>query len=344
MLKKICLALFFSCLLICSSIIAPSFANQNEMLQKFKDIDKGAWYLSPVFRLYKLGGVSGYSDNTFRPNQTITRAEFLTLLLATNDKRQEAYEYVWYGNYQHRAFELGLICPTDNFDLEQKITRLEMATLICKFLKLDTKVSDAQIFDDVRPTLETRKYMDTVYNHNLLKGYVEGPYRLFRPISHLTRAEASTAVINVYDYKTDKDSFLDGYSASSRSYETDTFYSFTTNIVGKNSSLFNITKIDARRHEEAFDIIIHLRRAKESQDNFKLDENHFQNQVQEVEDILSQQFSKEQTSKIVEYINKKQKPTLELELKTFESGTSSERKASVISDYFATLIVVTIWK
>lgn len=45
----------------------------------FKDIDKNAWYADYVGYLVKYDVINGYNDGTFRPEDNVTRAEFVTM-------------------------------------------------------------------------------------------------------------------------------------------------------------------------------------------------------------------------------------------------------------------------
>lgn len=60
------------------------FDNKNkiimEVLDMFKDIEKGRWSAESIERLNKLGLMNGYKDNTFRPTQALTREEFAYVL------------------------------------------------------------------------------------------------------------------------------------------------------------------------------------------------------------------------------------------------------------------------
>ena len=44
----------------------------------FSDVSVGAWYATAVNTLVELDVLSGYEDGTFRPNNAVTRAEFVT--------------------------------------------------------------------------------------------------------------------------------------------------------------------------------------------------------------------------------------------------------------------------
>ena len=45
----------------------------------FADVNKNDWYAKDIGYLEKYGMVKGYEDNTFRPDEMITRAEFVTM-------------------------------------------------------------------------------------------------------------------------------------------------------------------------------------------------------------------------------------------------------------------------
>lgn len=52
---------------------------------EFKDLEKDAWYYDYIVELAMKGIACGYTDGTIRPNENITRAEFITML-ARSDK------------------------------------------------------------------------------------------------------------------------------------------------------------------------------------------------------------------------------------------------------------------
>ncbi|QCK15143.1 S-layer homology domain-containing protein [Mangrovivirga cuniculi] len=72
---------------------AADFGNQNNGLA---DID-GHWAESEISELINKGYLSGYSDGTFRPDQSLTRAEFAAMISATINPDLNP-------NYQNRSF------------------------------------------------------------------------------------------------------------------------------------------------------------------------------------------------------------------------------------------------
>ena len=50
----------------------------------FKDISSKDWFAIEVGYLEKYGIIKGYSDNTFKPNESVTRAEFVAMTVRFN--------------------------------------------------------------------------------------------------------------------------------------------------------------------------------------------------------------------------------------------------------------------
>ena len=46
----------------------------------FSDVAAGAWYAQDVEAMASMGLVAGFPDGTFRPDQTVTQEEFLTVM------------------------------------------------------------------------------------------------------------------------------------------------------------------------------------------------------------------------------------------------------------------------
>ena len=61
------------------TILAGIYGENTSKGMPFSDVDR-SWYYDAVATAYANGWVSGYTDGTFRPNQTITRAEAVVIL------------------------------------------------------------------------------------------------------------------------------------------------------------------------------------------------------------------------------------------------------------------------
>lgn len=65
----------------------------------FKDIPSNAWYASSVGYLEKYDVIKGYSDNTFRPNAPVTRAEFVAMAVRYFDIFEDVKKTGYTVNY-----------------------------------------------------------------------------------------------------------------------------------------------------------------------------------------------------------------------------------------------------
>lgn len=105
----------------------------------FDDVAGGAWYADAVNYLAGIGAVSGYPDGSFKPDQVITRAEFVTIAARINNLSSTApvnFTDVdsghWAYAYINAAYESGWIngYPDNTFCPERPITRAETVRII----------------------------------------------------------------------------------------------------------------------------------------------------------------------------------------------------------------------
>jgi hypothetical protein len=162
----------------------------------------------------------GYGDFTFRPENDITRAEFITILSRT------AYKYnlmkeIYTGDLSYRdmsmkhwsytfiismneylktnKFTLQDIFPGSNFYPDRAITREESAALIAAFCK-DAIYDNPLRFSDVTTGNKYYNEIQRLCNSGILVGYEDNT---FRGNTNITRAEAASLIKRIYlDIKT----------------------------------------------------------------------------------------------------------------------------------------------
>lgn len=162
----------------------------------------------------------GYGDFTFRPENNITRAEFITILSRT------AYKYnlmkeIYTGDLSYRdmsmkhwsytfiismneylktnKFTLQDIFPGSNFYPDRAITREESAALIAAFCK-DAIYDNPLRFSDVTTGNKYYNEIQRLCNSGILVGYEDNT---FRGNTNITRAEAASLIKRIYlDIKT----------------------------------------------------------------------------------------------------------------------------------------------
>jgi hypothetical protein len=166
---------------------------------------KGHWAQEEIADLMKKSILSGYEDHTIRPDRTLSRAEFVTLLvkaLGLSAPQAEANGYAdlkghWSGPMIAAAQQSGLLDSnplTLRFEPDSPMPRMEMAELLHRALqKYGANAAPAALsFNDIGSITETDKAaLQDVVGAGIVGGYPDGS---FRPEGSLTRAEAFKVV------------------------------------------------------------------------------------------------------------------------------------------------------
>ena len=116
------------------------------------DVSASYWGDAAISSLTSKGIVSGYPDGSFKPDASITRAEFATMLVkalglstsGTTDKFTDVTKDSWYYGFVNDAASLSLISGMgDNlFTPNALITREQMAVMVTNALGDKTPVTD----------------------------------------------------------------------------------------------------------------------------------------------------------------------------------------------------------
>ncbi|SCG83660.1 Endoglucanase [Proteiniborus sp. DW1] len=173
-------------------------------VSRFSDIKSTDWYINTVSKLVGLGGIDGYPDGTFKPNGSITRAEFTKILVSSlgfNNPTKTGNH--WASGYITKAEEIKLIEKGELKNIDSAISRNEMAKMCANALDYlkESHVDNRedykyQIKDFDKIPKEYQDYVLKAYTKGIISGYTDGT---FKGNQGLTRAEASTVVIRVLD-------------------------------------------------------------------------------------------------------------------------------------------------
>ncbi len=122
-MKKV-LSLMLMLAVVLSSMVvmaAPSFT----------DMDTNHWAMPSVEKLVNEGTIRGYEDGSFRPDNTVTRAEFVKMIGKGNEKREEDFDDVTesHWGYEYIIYS-GLEGTGNNFEPDRAITRGETVELL----------------------------------------------------------------------------------------------------------------------------------------------------------------------------------------------------------------------
>jgi hypothetical protein len=193
---------------------------------QFTDVPQGSAFYPFVRCLTCLGILSGYADNTFRPNTNVTRGQAAKIVANTagygetipatrqtfNDVPGDSPFWL----FVERVALHGVIsgyscggpgeaCPGSYFRPGNNITRGQLAKVDAGVAGYNEQIPPArQTFADVAPGSAFWLYVERVALHNVISGYSCGgqgepcPGAYFRPNNNVTRGQAAKIVANTF--------------------------------------------------------------------------------------------------------------------------------------------------
>jgi len=159
------------------------------------------WAQKNIEELVALGAVSGCPDGTFKPDNTVTRAEFVTMLVKAFKLKNQGGEFFadtaahWARDYIAAAVADGLASgyDADTFGPDNLITREQMAVMIANAAKLDPVADETQFADSSSISEWARGAVAAAVKNGIIKGR---PDNTVCPQDSATRAEAVTVIVN----------------------------------------------------------------------------------------------------------------------------------------------------
>jgi uncharacterized protein YjdB len=162
----------------------------------------GHWAEYNIKKLVALGAVSGYPDGTFKPDNNITRSEFVTILVKAFNRELESGGKVFADTVGHWAAESIAIAAShgivkgydeNTFGPDDTITREQMVVMIANAANLIPAEVELPFIDSSSISAWAREAMAAAVNNGIIGGY---PDNTVRPQGEATRCEAATVIVN----------------------------------------------------------------------------------------------------------------------------------------------------
>ncbi len=189
----------------------PTLNGEDYPVAPFTDIGSDfTWAEESISGLRNYGIVRGDGDGKFRPGDAISREEFLSILLKIFDIETKASEISftdvkkdeWYYETVATAYEMGIVkgYSDGRFGIGDKITRADMAVMVCRALDIMGKAPAAKevgfVFTDY---LDIPDYAYNSVARLQQMGLVQGDsYRRFNATQNLTRAESAVVLWPIF--------------------------------------------------------------------------------------------------------------------------------------------------
>ena len=183
---------------------APSGSAAETEKNVFNDLSGAEWARTAVEALAEKNIVSGRGNGSFAPNDTITRAEFVKLIVTAfgleDDTAETEFEDVpktaWSYRYISSAKKAGIIFGmTDSyFGASEPISRQDMAVILLRTAELnniDTSGSGTEFADSVQISDYAKEAVERLSAAGVIKGMNDGT---FSPLTDVTRAQGAQVI------------------------------------------------------------------------------------------------------------------------------------------------------
>ena len=175
-----------------------NFLKENQMLQDIK----GHWAYDSIKQFIEKGYISGYEDKTFKPNNSITRAEFVKIVNKVfnfTDQGKENFKDIEPGTWYYEDICIGVRAGYINgyedgtFRPNEPISREEAASIISTITNLSGN-SSLKFVDDNKIGAWAKSSVYALVENKIMTGYEDNT---FRPKNKITRAEAVATLSRV---------------------------------------------------------------------------------------------------------------------------------------------------
>jgi transglutaminase-like putative cysteine protease len=177
-------------------------------LVRYKDVPYDYAFYTRIMDLSEKNIINGYSDQTFRPLNNLTRAQAAIIIVralglefkgkvsdfSDVPSSHSAYEYI------SAAYEAGIIngYSIDNtFRPNLFVTRQQIAVMIQRAFNV-VHSGKTTAFTDVTDNMQTKVFIETLASQGIINGYQDGT---FKPFNNATRAQFSSMIYNALRYK-----------------------------------------------------------------------------------------------------------------------------------------------
>lgn len=171
----------------------------------FSDLSLSHWSYNAVLSLYSKGIISGYEDGSIKPDNEISRAEFVKLITQSISESKSAESKNtftdvsrddWFYDFILKAFNEKLIFGSNGkFRPKDSITREDAAVILCRALEnKNFTLTDEKKFKDCEKISDyAKKSVALLYAAEIISGNGD---EIFEPQRNISRAEAFQLIYN----------------------------------------------------------------------------------------------------------------------------------------------------
>ncbi len=170
----------------------------------FSDITPSYWAYNAIEDLYNKKISVGYGDNTYRPENPLTRAEAVVLLCRVFNilgaENENTFEDVnnddWFSSHVSAAAKNG--CVNGNgksFEPYSNITRQDLCVMIYRFANLKAEQYSSSYNDAGEIASYAQEAVNTLSGNGIINGFEDNT---FRPFDNATRAQMAQIIYKYF--------------------------------------------------------------------------------------------------------------------------------------------------
>jgi hypothetical protein len=199
----------------------------------FNDVNNNDWFKGDLEYCVNENLINGYNDGTFKPDKEISKAEFITVVIASVFEKEPNGNTQWYSKSYNKALSHDLIdVAFYQSNANDSISREEMAVVISKVLEIsDVTLDESKEKEDIKDYHLIKKENQTAVMNTYMSGIISGfPDGTFRPNETLKRSQLSkvTALMHKLDRKAYN---MPAYAEVINSVEKETVYEKVSDTV-----------------------------------------------------------------------------------------------------------------
>jgi len=197
------------------AVVVPPPQKAAAASSPFTDVDPYSSHYNDILKLYNEGAISGYADQTFRPNQSVTRGQAAKMLATVLNldlknvqdpyfkdvpKNSEYYKYV--AALQNAGIMSGYSNGT--FMPNEVVTRGQLAKILVLGFKFEVASNYNNSFKDVTSQTSNAIYIQTLVDLKITEGTTPVT---FSPFNAVTRGQFSSFIVRSQEKKGNAISF-----------------------------------------------------------------------------------------------------------------------------------------
>lgn len=193
---------------------SAGFAQSSSDSVRFNDVSTGHWAYKAVEYMVQRQILSGYSDNSFKPDNPITREEFAKIMVLSLNlpivdpksgtftdvsKKDWAFKYVESAKYYLTGFRT---VAGDQFKPADLAVREDMAVALVKAMGYANETADDTVLNSFTDkdgiSSNLKKYVAIAVKHEIMQGspLAGSNSKVFNPQGAITRAETAMLLYN----------------------------------------------------------------------------------------------------------------------------------------------------